>query len=105
MRGKSREVMLTVTKDDLAERLENNSLWLRAASRWGEMIDACDNSDLCEFYVQRREYCISESNERHRARLAESNLSADLSLIKQRIDAVYRVSNLGPVSYWYIEWD
>ncbi|MEQ0217754.1 PerC family transcriptional regulator [Klebsiella sp. CN_Kp114] len=105
MRGKRREEMFSAAKDDLAERLESNGLWLRAASRWGEVIDACNDADLCEFYVQRREYCISESNERHRARMVESNLYADLSFVRQRIDAIYRESNLGPVSYWYIEWD
>lgn len=105
VRGKRKKEMLTAAKDDLAERLESNGLWLRAATRWGEMIDACDNADLCEFYVQRREHCIRKSNERHRARLEESNLNADLSLVRQRIDAIYRESNLGPVSYWYIEWD
>ncbi|MBQ0600924.1 PerC family transcriptional regulator [Klebsiella oxytoca] len=105
MRGKRREDMFSAAKDDLAEQLENNRLWLRAASRWGEVIEACNDSDLFEFYVQRREYCISKSNERHRARMAEWHLNADLSLVRQRIDTIYRESNLGPVSYWYIEWD
>lgn len=105
MRGKRREEMLIRAKDKLAEQLEHDGLWLRAATRWGEMIDACNDADLCEFYVQRREYCISESNVRHRARLADSNLNADLSVVRHQIDTIYRQSNLGPVSNCYIEWN
>lgn len=36
VRGKRKEEMLTAAKDDLAERLESNGLWLRAATRWGK---------------------------------------------------------------------
>ncbi|HIC3038222.1 TPA: PerC family transcriptional regulator [Klebsiella pneumoniae] len=46
VRGKRKEEMLTAAKDDLAERLESNGLWLRAATRWGEMIDACDDENI-----------------------------------------------------------
>lgn len=103
IRSKRRDEMFLSARDEIAESLERRGLWLRAATRWGQLIYDCPNAELCEFYVQRREYCISTSNHRQRERYTEANVNVDFAFVRSRINEVYQRSNLGPVSYWYIE--
>ncbi|EOC0011633.1 PerC family transcriptional regulator [Cronobacter turicensis] len=102
IRGKSKVNMLTRTRDNLAESLESRGLWLRAAKRWGEVFLICNDDDLRELYVQRREACIRRANESYRQRNQVSEMQ-DMTFVKKAVDQFYRNTNLGPVSNWYID--
>ncbi|EGT5675489.1 PerC family transcriptional regulator [Cronobacter dublinensis subsp. dublinensis] len=104
IRGKSRLKMLASATDSLAETLESQGLWLRAAKRWGDVFFSCNDDDLRELYVQRREDCIRRANESYRSR-NQGCATNDLLLVKKGIDDFYRTTNLGPVSNWYIDWN
>lgn len=106
IRGKTREIMLTMARDVLAESLENKSLWRRASLRWLALVDKCDDDGMRELYVQRREYCIEKANTQYRLRnLSTTSDKADLVEAKRGIDAYYRKNNFGSVSNFYLDWN
>ncbi|EPA0076739.1 ANR family transcriptional regulator [Enterobacter mori] len=50
-----------MVSDEIAEHLEKEGLWRRAATRWLDVMLLCENSAEREWLSQRRRYCYEKS--------------------------------------------
>lgn len=80
--------MAKKVKDDIAERLEKQGLWRRAAVRWLDVMQLCDTDTEREWVRIRRLYCYSMIKPivEEKIDFAEIRRAADATQVRMGID-------------------
>ncbi|TDB47925.1 PerC family transcriptional regulator [Photorhabdus luminescens] len=71
----------------LARKLEQDTLYLRAAKQWGVILN--EHPDNAEYIVDQRKRCITLSNNHHQYRLYLYKIQTDLSAVYKEVSRAY----------------